>query len=122
MNAKFLTTLDVRYHPQTKRWELLSPFIAVVSDNLYRVPPGYVTDFASVPRLHLAFMLFGNKGHRAAVIHDYLYSTHLVPREEADAIFKALLVEDGAGVITRSLMHLGVRIGGWVGWNNYREA
>ena len=119
--SRFLTTLDVRYH-SPKRWELLSPFVATVGDRLIRVPPGYITDFASVPRLPLAFLLFGNKGHRAAVIHDYLYSTHEVSREEADEIFKSLLSEDGAGGFTRSLMHLGVRIGGWIGWNNYKEA
>ncbi len=111
MKARFLTTLDVRYKAE-KEWELLSPFVVVAGDKLIRVPPGFTTDFASVPRLPLAFWLFGNTGHRAAVVHDYLYVSKELPREEADAIFKALLEEEGAGWFRSNMMHLGVRVGG----------
>lgn len=109
--ARFLTTLDVRHHSPDK-WELLSPLVVVAKDKLVRVPPGFVTDFASVPRIPLAFMLFGNVGHRSATVHDYLYQTGQVTREEADAIFKELLAEEGAGSLRANLMHLGVRLGG----------
>ena len=37
------------------------------------VPTGFLTDFASVPRMPFVFLLFGDVAHEAAVIHDYLY-------------------------------------------------
>ena len=111
MKARFLTTLDVRYHSPDE-WELLSPLVVTAEDKLIRVPPGFVTDFASVPRIPLAFMLFGNIGHRAATVHDYLYQTGQVPREEADSILRDLLEEEGAGKIRSNRRYAGVRVGG----------
>lgn len=91
---------------------LLAPFIVMAGDKLIRVPDGFVTDFASVPRIPLAFTLFGGIGDRAATVHDWLYSTGEVPRQEADEILKSLLEEEGAGTVRASLMYAGVRIGG----------
>jgi len=36
------------------------------------VPAGFVTDFASVPRMPIAFWLTGDTAHASAVVHDYL--------------------------------------------------
>lgn len=109
--SAFLTSLDVRYL-DGKDWVLLAPLVVVAKDRLIRVPAGTVTDFASVPRLPLAFLLFSGIGDRAATVHDYLYQTGQVTREEADAIFKELLQAEGAGTITSNLMYAGVRVGG----------
>ena len=111
MNVNFLTTLDVR-DIDNHYWQLLAPFVVKVDGKLIYVPAGFITDFASVPRLPLTFMLFGNIGHRGAVVHDYLYSTGEVSRAEADAIFKALLRAEGVGAFRAGAMYLGVRIGG----------
>lgn len=111
VKARFLTSLDVRYI-DGKDWMLLAPLIVMAGDNLIRVPSGFVTDFASVPRIPLAFMLFGNIGHRSATVHDWLYSTGEVSRQEADEILKELLSEEGAGGIRANLMYAGVRLGG----------
>ena len=111
MRATFLTSLDVRCLGG-KDWMLLAPFIVIAGDRLIRVPSGFVTDFASVPRIPLAFVLFGGIGDRAATIHDYLYSTGQVSRHEADEILRDLLKEEGAGSIRASLMYAGVRVGG----------
>lgn len=112
MKARLLTSLDVRYI-DGRNWMLLAPLIALVDgEKLIRVPDSFVTDFASVPRIPLAFWLFGNIGHRAAVVHDWLYSTGEVSREYADEVLKALLEEEGAGTIRANAMYAGVRLGG----------
>jgi hypothetical protein len=111
MNVKFLTTLDVR-DIDDHQWQLLAPFVVEVDGAVVRVPAGFVTDFASVPRLPVSFALFGNIGHRAAVVHDWLYSTGERPREEADAILKALLRAEGVGAFRANAMYAGVRMGG----------
>ena len=38
------------------------------------VPAGFITDFASVPRLPFVYMFFGGVGDEAAVLHDWLYA------------------------------------------------
>jgi hypothetical protein len=111
MTVRFLTTLDVRYI-DGQNWQLLAPLLVAIGDSLIRVPNGFITDFASVPRIPLAFMLFGNIGHRAAVVHDYLYVTAQVSRKQADEILRDLLREEGAGSLRASLMYAGVRVGG----------
>ena len=115
--SSFLTSLDVRYLDDNK-WVLLAPLVVVAANRLIRVPAGFVTDFASVPRIPFAFMLFGNVGHRSATVHDYLYSTGQVSRADADAILKELLQAEGAGTIRANLMYAGVRV---AGGSHYKE-
>ncbi len=116
MSASVLTSLDVR-KVGTKEWQLLAPLVVMVTIDgvgyLVRVPPGFVTDFASVPRIPLAFWLFGGTGDISATVHDYLYYTRMYPREVCDAIFREILREcEGAGAFRAGAMHLGVRVGG----------
>lgn len=116
MSAQLLTTMDVRKVGR-KDWEFTAPmFLFVVLDGveyLIRVPSGFVTDFASVPRIPLAFWLFGGIGDYAAAVHDWLYTEAKYPRELCDDIFREILVYvDEAGETRASLMRLGVRLGG----------
>jgi hypothetical protein len=77
------------------------------------VPAGFRTDFASVPRIVGAYLLFGGKGKRAAVIHDWAYSGGLnVDRATADLIFREALQASGYSAFTVWAMYQGVRIGG----------
>lgn len=114
--AKFLSKLDV-VEITDMAWELdqdlvyetdIGPLVQI------KVPKGFITDFASVPRLPLAYSFFGNKANRPAVIHDYLYQTNMVTRGTADAIFLEAMKVDGQGVITRYAMWAGVRLFGWM--------
>lgn len=94
--------------------ELLAPL--VYESNLLgtvTVPAGFRTDFASVPRMVGAYLMFGGKGKRAAVIHDWAYSGGLnVDRETADLIFREALQASGYGALTVWAMYQGVRFGG----------
>jgi hypothetical protein len=85
------------------------------------VPTGFETDFASVPRIPLAFLLTGGKANKAAVIHDYLYAKQEVSRAQADSVFlEAMKVSNQPGW-RANLMWAGVRIGGWVGWKVHTD-
>jgi hypothetical protein len=81
------------------------------------VPAGFITDYASVPRIPLAFLLFGGKAKRAAIVHDWLYSTRLYSREVCDAVFKEAMEATEQGWFARNMMWAGVRVGGWVAWD-----
>jgi hypothetical protein len=79
-------------------------------------PAGFVTDLASVPRMPFAYLLAGGIGHAAAVIHDWLYCCHRVPRSTADAVFYEALRVLGVPRWRAWLMWAGVRIGGAHPW------
>ena len=51
------------------------------------VPEGFVTDFASTPRL--LYPIFPPIGiyNKAAMVHDYIYTSAIFPRKEADLFF-----------------------------------
>ena len=84
------------------------------------VPKGFLTDFASVPRFLWAIFPPIDRWSRAALIHDYLYRTGKVSRAEADAIFLAIMKEDGVPWYQRWPMYLAVRTFGYLPWRKLR--
>jgi hypothetical protein len=68
---------------------LLAPFVYhsdLVNGDI-TVPEGFETDFASVPRIPMAFLLTGDCSHAASVVHDYLCSLNIYSWDRMDAIF-----------------------------------
>ena len=56
-------------------------------DNI-RVPKGFVTNHASIPRiLWFVFAADDSRWVKASILHDYLYQTQYPSKEVADAIF-----------------------------------
>ena len=111
MPAEFLSPLEVS-REKTLGWRLLRPFIfksEVLKQTIF-VPAGYVTDFASVPRLPLAFLLTGDHAHAAAVVHDYLVEYKVVPRKLADRVFLEAMEIEGIPKWRRALMYSAVRM------------
>ena len=117
MKAERLTSLDVRKVGK-KDWMLIAPLVVKITRDdgtwfLIRVPDGFVTDFASVPRIPLVFYLFGGIGDYGACVHDWLYRNGLFTREESDDIFRAMLVYvDETSESRADWMRRGVRLGG----------
>lgn len=116
----FVGELDTRLVDEKKdHHRLLAPY-GFYSDLLgghVIVPQDFITDFASVPRIVGAWLLYGGKGKRAAVIHDWLYSTQMHERDVADAVFREALQASSYAGWEVAGMHAGVRLGGWVAWN-----
>lgn len=116
--AKFVTPLRV-VQIDDRRWQLEATLMYAtdVIDQVIVVPTGFVTDFASVPRLPLAYLFTGGKASAAAVVHDWLYSTHTTSRKEADDIFFEAILAVGHSRFTAWLMWSGVRVGGAFLWD-----
>lgn len=69
-------------------WVLLESLIYVDERGIkYVVPEGFNTDFASVPRVPIAYWLTGNTAHAPSTLHDWLCRTAVVPRTVADKLF-----------------------------------
>jgi hypothetical protein len=124
--SKFLSPLRVEQvedvsHDGRGTWRLLDPLV-YDSDLVRRiivVPAGFVTDFASVPRVPFAYWIAGDVAHPAAVVHDWEYTSHDVDRATADAILEeAANVADGPDTAARNkLMKWAVRLFGGSHWD-----
>jgi len=114
-SSEFLTKLrDERVSLFTKDRILLAPlayYSALLAD-VVLVPAGFVTDYASVPRAPLTYWLFGGIGDEAAVVHDHLYETGTVPREQADQVYGEALAACGVPAWRRVAMVAAVRVFG----------
>lgn len=73
---------------------------------------GEHTDFASVPRLPLIWLMEGDKGRKAAAIHDHLYRTEELDRETSDEVLREALLVEGYSQEDADAFYFGVRIGG----------
>lgn len=100
-------------------WRLEEPLV-YFSNTLRRkitVEPGFLTDYASVPRVPVAYLLFGDTSHRAAVIHDWLYHHHEVCDEQtANRVLLEACAVEGIPRWRRLGIYLGVWIGGSSSW------
>jgi Protein of unknown function (DUF1353) len=126
MVSRFLTPLVVKQVSDTANdgrglWELTQPLVYMSSytGGVITVPAGFQTDFASVPRIPIAFLLCGDTASMPAVLHDWLYTApHPVPdRAVADAIFKEAALGEGVPAWRVCLLWLGVRLGGAAYWD-----
>jgi hypothetical protein len=101
-------------------WELLEPLV-FKSERFghITVPPTFRTNYASVPRAPFVFWLAGDRGHKEAAAHDWLYTTHTLTREDADALFlEALLLNPLIGEGLAHTMHKAVR---WFGASSWAD-
>jgi hypothetical protein len=119
---KFLTELKCRLVKSgwwKRTWELTAPlkYYSDVAGEVIIAPKGFRTDFASVPRLPLAWWLAGSTQQRPAVIHDWLYRGQkcpkLWPRKKCDRVFLEAMEVEGASWAHRQMMYRAVRLAGW---------
>lgn len=115
MQIDFLSTLHVE-NVGKYTWRVMSDFIVGIYEGeetrcVLRVPQGFVTDFASVPRLPFAYWIAGNRAPKAATVHDYLYATK-AGRDFADDVFYYAMLAEGTKKWIAKLMWAGVRFGG----------
>jgi Protein of unknown function (DUF1353) len=113
-----------RYLPGGKLWRSNETIVYEVgglgSGVPITVPEGFITDWASIPRFAQLFIP-KDVGRRAAVVHDYLYSTHgeygRWTRKECDRVFLEAMACLEVPWVARHIMYVAVRAGGWVPWN-----
>ncbi|MEE4290656.1 MAG: DUF1353 domain-containing protein [Cycloclasticus sp.] len=114
----FLTTLQTE-HVKDKDWRVISALAYMTSnDELIVVKKGFITDYASIPKLLLS--IFGRPSGKMvepSVLHDFLYQAKTkYTRKESDLIFLEALKGKGINWFKRRAMYYGVRIGGGSSW------
>ena len=112
---KFTDELIVRSFG--KKWELVEPFCFYYTE-FYKItkkitiPKGFITDFASTPRI--LYPIFPPIGiyNKACIIHDYLYQEKTFPRKTCDLYFLQAMKILGVPKWKRNLMFAAVRLFG----------
>lgn len=118
--SEFVKGLQVK--PATGKddgqWELISDLVyqSDVAGMTFTVPTGFITNFASVPRIPIVYELAGDTSSAAATVHDFLYTTHPVSRAMADAVLREASAVTDVPLWRRQLMWAGVRAFGWSHW------
>ena len=102
--------------PGPTLYTLLKEVVYKDGDVEYRVPEGYVTDFASVPRAISWFAPNSGQYNPAAIVHDYLITDvlekqHAIESNRVDEIFRLAMQEVGVPWYRRWVMWAGVRAG-----------
>ena len=114
----FKTDLFISLKQGSDRIYVLTEPLKYYSDivGLIIVPAGFNTDFASVPRLPVIYSLWGDRAHREAVLHDYLFRKDAIPYAsfmDANRVFlEAMKVREKPFYI-RHPMFIGVCVGGY---------
>lgn len=92
-----------------KFWRVAEPLVYSGDTEEFVIPAGFRTDFASVPRPLVWLIPRYGLYTRAAILHDYLLSSHAVSVADADGLFRRCLRELGVSVPRRWMMWAAVR-------------
>ena len=76
------------------------------------IPEGFVTEFASIPRIFRAIHPVNGKHRKAAVVHDYLCRDKTTTKKTADHVFNEAMKVCNVAGWRRRQMYFAVRIGG----------
>ena len=82
------------------------------------VPIGFVTDFASIPRIFWTALPKDDVYTYPAIIHDYLYWEQPITRENADKVLLHSMDDFKVAAWARDAIYAGVRAGGASAWND----
>ena len=83
-----------------------------------QVPMGFVTDFATIPRVFWSFLPPDGLYTYPAIIHDYLYWEQPVSRDMADLIFRYSMEDFNIGPTIINMIYSAVRLGGGAAWRD----
>lgn len=95
-----------------RNWILVEDLVYRGNKDKFVIHGGFVTDFASVPRIFWSLISPWGRQLKAAIVHDYLYTTGVVSRKDADGLFYRMMKELGVGWMKRQAIYRSVRIFG----------
>jgi hypothetical protein len=122
--ASICSAIDLEFL-EPRRWRVARPIVYHHPIKV-TVPAGMITDLASTPRLLWPILPPTGSYAPAAILHDYLYlrgrlDGEPITRAYADRVFLEAMRALGVGIIIRRVVYWGVRLGGWVAWNQHRK-
>ncbi len=123
--SRFTKILRVSPLPDGRNWIILDDFGYDVgsegSGETIDVPIGFITDFASVPRVFWWFTPKWGKYGNAAVIHDFCYWDQRYGRKRSDEIFREAMKVLKVGKVKTLLLYCAVKWFGCMAWRANRK-
>jgi hypothetical protein len=96
-------------------WQLTKPVAYQGRSDLFEVPAGFVTDFASVPRFVTWLVPITGRYTEGSILHDWFCVTGIetgaISAVDADGVFRRVMWEEGVPWLLRWLIWLGIRWG-----------
>lgn len=128
LRAALPASIDLRY-PLVDRqgerpnvfWLLADLELTLSTGQAITIPAGFRTDFASVPGIAQGVFRSVGDHNLADMLHDYLYTSHIMSRAEADQeflIYMRVLRPLRKSWLDNHLRWLAVRIGGRKAYRN----
>lgn len=90
------------------------------SEEIIIVPVGFLTDFASVPRVFWPIISPIDKHANAAVIHDFMYQTNYAKKARCEEIFREAMQVLEVPNWKEFCIYWSVYAFGWKAWIKYR--
>lgn len=101
-------------------FKLAKPLIYINNDIEIIVKEDFKTDGASIPKT--GWTIFGHpfQGEyiESAIVHDALYSSQILTKEDSDMLFLEMLEEQKVNNLKANLMYSAVKIFGFEAWNS----
>lgn len=122
VKGRFLSDLVMKDLGDGEHFELYFPLEYVsIAGVHYVVPTGFVTDLNSSPRFMWRLYAKSNKANRAAVLHDFLYATAIVPKDTADHLYREASEACGVHAVVRWCAFQAVHRFGKGAWQQHAE-
>ncbi|WP_068634909.1 DUF1353 domain-containing protein [Thauera butanivorans] len=118
----FRTAPVLRACAEAGRWRLELPVVWETPAEIIVIPPGFLTDLASIPRIFHSLIPVNGRHRSAAILHDYLFVVQDRPRDGVDALFLRAMEASGVRWTQRTAMYLAVRLAGWLPWQRNADA
>ena len=107
----------------SREYKLRSTLIFENENYIVTISDGLLTDGASIPKLFWSIIgsPFCGKYVGSALIHDALYSSHIISKEESDLLFLDMMRENGVNEIKIALIYEAVKLFGNSSYNDVTE-
>lgn len=112
--------VTIFWNPQREKTQycLLEEYIFEYNNETLIVPAGFVTDFASVPKIFWGLFDPVGKHNAADLEHDYLYINNIGTRKNADSFFLKRMIDLGVPKFGAHVRYYTVRWFGKSHWTN----
>lgn len=94
------------------KWEIMNSFTVCYFGIMITIPKGFKSDLASTPKILWSIYPPFGKYINASIIHDYLYTNHLLTRSQADYVLLHEMKNAGINKITCYIFYISVRLFG----------
>ena len=114
-----IAPVDFRPFVDGRNWIVRQPLIYTIgiSKNSVTIPPGFVTDFASIPPALQSIIQQNGPYILPAVVHDYLYWKQTCTRGQSDQILLLAMIENNVRAVHRVAIYEAVKAAGSFAWD-----